>query len=271
MSEMLEKLESPPIVEVVAGVTFAALQGLDVLAAGVFWAAIKDKFPRRGLREPIIEITPGATAQIDPAQMRAMFIGADETTILQLQHDRFYVNWKRAQTDTVEGARAGEYPRFSDAHAPGLITRVEEHFGAFSEFCQRELGARPAASEIDLAKVDVFIEGIDWSGLDDAYSMLPWLGSLSRLVRSHDPAFLFRFEEQRQDTRVVVSLSRTSLRESDGDARRRAIKLETRARRTMTGESMRDAFLRANAVVNEAFAELVPKSERVARFQGIER
>lgn len=272
LSGALEKLDKPPIIEVVAGIVFDPME-LDPLLAGHFWHERRDEFPRREVRQMVVDAPAGIggpgfielSLQGPIGPLRAMLFSADRTTVVQMQHDRFYVNWKRADADTVEGARAGYYPRFSDVSGPGLVTRVLAEFEGFCAFCERELGRRPTVRQLELAKVDLLIEGVDWNGLTDMATLLPWLHTFVAFANSPDPSFAVRFDEPRADGNLSVSIARAVMRSADGP--RRVVKLETRVRKALGSGDMRGEFLAANADLNNVFAQLIPAEERRARFQ----
>ena len=141
MGRPLGKLEEPPITEVVCGVFFKPVAGLDPVALGGFWKPRQKEYPRREFKAPIapasaegIELNFGP----DLGPLRTWLISKDDVFIIQVQRDRFYLNWR---------ARQDEYPRFNDWDSKkGLLRRVR--FQARSPGHRtredRPPGARPA-------------------------------------------------------------------------------------------------------------------------------
>ncbi|PNG53158.1 MULTISPECIES: TIGR04255 family protein [unclassified Variovorax] len=95
----------PPINEVVLGRNF--LHRPDFLAPyhGIFWAKIRDRFPKVEHVQPIY--APHEMLQLNPLSMlpRVWYVSQDEALLVQLQQNRFYYNWRSRPG-------GGEYPRF---------------------------------------------------------------------------------------------------------------------------------------------------------------
>jgi hypothetical protein len=261
----LGKLKNPPIVEVVSGVRFEPLLHLDPLAAGAFWARRSSDFPDHELRPAVTSDGQIVLGLVPP--LRAMLFHASKTRVLQLQGDRFYVNWRRPQGDTIEGARGGEYPRFNDRPGqPGLVTTVIDEYKLFESFCAELWGEPPKAVGIELAKVDLLIEGVDWTDFDDLASLLPWLRSFHAFARAPKPSFALRFDEPRDGGDLSVTISQAIGNDAEGKERR-VVKVETRIARALSANTeKRDALLSANDDLNRVFEELIPKGEIEKRF-----
>ena len=106
--------------------------------------------------------------------------------MLQLQHDRFFLDWRRA------GGAA--YPRFSDhAGQRGLLSRSLEEFEAFSVFWGVAHQARPVASRIELVEIDHLVEGRGLARNQRFADALPWLRPLIGLARSDAPGLQVQF------------------------------------------------------------------------------
>ncbi|MEZ4442922.1 MAG: hypothetical protein R3B72_27755 [Polyangiaceae bacterium] len=72
------------------GVHFDALE-LDGMVLGVYWDRRRDEFPTRHL-QPAFSEGPGFVLGSPP--LRAVLVGSDKVHVLQLQHDRFFMNWR---------------------------------------------------------------------------------------------------------------------------------------------------------------------------------
>lgn len=121
VANSIHHFERAPIDEVVLGVQFANTN-LSLLDAGLFWAAVRDDFPKRQITSPLItqmetfeapfpligadDPIGAAMAATGPAFARAWFHSADETRLLQLQGDRLLVNWRARP-------HARDYPRYA--------------------------------------------------------------------------------------------------------------------------------------------------------------
>lgn len=252
---LLEKLTKPPIFEVVCGVFFSALGGLDPIIVGTYWDARRDDFPERALQPAVGPQTVLLGPGVPP--LRTWLISKnDGPFVLQIQADRFYLNWRK---------RGESYPRFSTTD--GLLALALKEFTRFSDFCEANLGGRPRPQAIELAKVDDFVEGRDWTGKDDLAQMLPSLAPLLSVTATDAPDVLMRFRESRAGHSLQVALS--SMDVEHGGTRHRVVRLETTVVRPAGPEmeEVRAAFERANGDANAVFGALVPRDQRRRRFQ----
>ena len=168
MTPPLTGLVRPPIVEVVCGVKFKPIPALDSLRHGLYWASIRDRFPRAEAH-PLLQ-NPNARIVSEFPLQRTWFVSADDETVIQLQFDRFYVNWRK---------RGNAYPRF-DGHAESVYRRFEREFGRFRLFLHTLLDVSPQVEGIELSKVDLVEHPADWVDIDDLGLMIPRLRSAIR-------------------------------------------------------------------------------------------
>jgi uncharacterized protein (TIGR04255 family) len=122
---------SPPVNEVALSVQFegTAIDEFDVLAK--YWPAIRADFPNHDKQPPLLPIgedfdrPPRQGVQLGmftaPPVPRYWFISADKTSLVQVQADRFSLNWR--QTTATDA-----YPRYRQ-----LRPEFESRFGAFLE------------------------------------------------------------------------------------------------------------------------------------------
>lgn len=246
----LGHLDEPPIVEVVCGVKFAPVPGLDPIVLGAYWKERAADFPGRQVHEPLRDNNEVVWA-VTPL-VRFWFVSPSGEFLLQLQHDRFFLNWRRL--------REGTYPRFSDSDGQsGVLSRMLREFETFGEFCERTVGARPVPVRCELAKIDHFVEGKHWRDLADLAKLLPWLETFAAFSTSDVPGLLVQFTEPREGGSIAVTL-RTG--ESAGDARR-VLLLDTRmVRATSPDQHLSEVFTASNLEVNRVFERLVPAPQR---------
>lgn len=247
----LEQLKAPPVIEVVCGFIFDALP-LDPLLLGTYWQQRRSDFPKREVHPPIAE-AEAVTLFRGMGPIRSWLISDDDVFLIQIQRDRFYLNWRK---------RSHDYPRFSDHpdKSPGILSRALQEFEKFQAFCQGELGSVPFPNQVDLAKIDHLIEGSHWCGLGDLAAMVPWLQPFAQFARSSEPALALRFSEQRNRGRLIVAADIGLL-----EQRTRVLKVESRMAR-VDATDCREAFTWANTELNEVFASLIPKEQRDRRF-----
>lgn len=234
-------LARPPLVEVVCGVVFDSFPELDALVLGVYWNSRKEEYPGHSLQ---VALADDLSIENGVFPARAVVVSADGQFILQLQHDRFFMNWR---------ATGGEYPRFSENHAPrGLLVRAMEEYERFCVFITDRFGRRPVARRIELTKIDLLRRGEHWRDLDDLATMIPMTSVFSKIQQSDNRDVNLRFVERANSGAVVVHIATMM----DGDTPS-SVRIE--ARRLANPEAdISAAFHSANTVLNEVFFSLIP-------------
>lgn len=131
----LPSFKSPPVVEVVLGMQFAAPQ-LGVVHVGSFYRRIEHLYPK------VVQVPPlaasfetfvsspapiGVPVPVLPAFPRQWFISKDEEHLVQFQADRLIVNWRKGGNDRP-------YPRYSEVRR-----RFVEALDAFQEFMRDDV------------------------------------------------------------------------------------------------------------------------------------
>jgi uncharacterized protein (TIGR04255 family) len=250
----LPKLDRPPVVEVICGLCFAPLD-LDPVVAGAYWDTRKGEYPRRQLH-PAIErgLGPGILINATP-RMRVWLLSDDGSQILQMQSDRFYMNWRKTPNT--------DYPRFSTSS--GLCARSLGEFERFSSFCETSLGQRPVVDRIELGKVDHMLEGDSWNGLPDLGVMLPGLASMLTFSEGTGTAVASRFQEQLGSATLNIAID-TTLTMAPGRAPTRGVRIDTTVSMPLGDLSTKSCFEQANNVANSVFTALIPEPERARRF-----
>lgn len=227
---------------------------------GRFWSGVSEEFPGRELRPAVQAVASGSevTLSLLP-QLRALLLAPDGATLLQLQQDRFYYNWRRSDFES-------QYPRFSDHDGrEGVGSLAIQQFGRFAEFCKVALSRQPAIESVELAKVDLLVEGKHWSDFGDLACVLPWLRNFSSFSNTGEPTFALRFEEQREAGLLSVGMAMAA--GAGAYAGKRVVKLEGRLTSKATDPSeLPNSFTVLNRELNEVFEELIPEEERERRF-----
>lgn len=233
-------LARPPIAEVVCGVIFDSIQELDPLMLGTYWDARKTEYPRRSLQPAITDTLSFAVGGL---AMRAVLVSGDDQFVLQLQHDRFFMNWR---------AKGGTYPRFSGQN--GLMERSLAEYEKFSQFVHSRLNVRPNARKVELNKVDLLAKGQYWNEVSELADLLPITGAFSDILHSESREVNLRFVER--DNEDVSHVHVSTLMNESGPT---SVRIE--ARRTAAPDpDLASAFKNANAALNGIFFKLVPKA-----------
>ena len=150
------QLDAPPIIEVVCGIFYAPIPAIDPVSVGALWERLRETYPTHAIHPAISD---GLPFVVLPGRLRSWFVSRDDVYVVQIQADRFYVNWRK---------RADLYPRFSDREGKeGVLARALREFDVFAEDCERRLGQRPRPATVELSKVDLLVQGEHWTDLAD--------------------------------------------------------------------------------------------------------
>ena len=260
LTGMGKKLASPPIVEVVCGFFFPPIQDLDPIVIGKLWYERRKEFPHHSVQPPVME-EGGLMLAVGAGPLRSWFVSDDDEYVIQIQPDRFYLNWRK---------REGGYPRFhDDGEKHGVMSRALDEFDRFAAFCADALSTRPAVNYVEVAKVDLLLQGTHWQTAADLSTLMPLLGGLRAVAATEDAEVTARVAETRPEGEFLLS-AHCGMQEIFGNIPARAVRIETRARReigegtTNYGEHLSSL----NNLLNEAFWGLVSDAE-LSRFGGI--
>jgi len=254
--EAFPHLERAPISEVICGLIFPAVAGLDAFEFGVYWDERRGEFPERRLQPALTE---GVTFNFSGVQpLRAWFISPDDGELLQqIQADRFYMNWRK---------RGKEYPHFSDPDdgSRGLKSITLSEFERFVEFCGRRdtVEGRPNPTKVELAKIDVLGRGTEWNDLQDLAALLPITAAFIDLGTSERINIAVQVQEAFDDGVLTVRINSTN----DPGGSVVAVRVETRIGMALGGRALDAAFTEGNERLNRMFFRLVPEAtERFGR------
>ena len=249
-TESFPSLSRPPIVEVVCGVHYAPLD-LDGIVLGVYWDQRKDAYPEHSL-QPAVADNAGLILGYPP--LRAVLVSTDKVRVLQVQHDRLFVNWR-----SVGDA---DYPRFSKgAGKRSLLLHTLEEYDKFGSFCRNRLGTAPSPHRVELAKIDILERKRHWADPDDLERLLKIMGTFAEVHHGGTRELALRFVEHDANRTIVIAVNTIS---DAPDGALRAVRIETRALNPVTGDVER-GLLEANAAVNRAFFRLI-SGEQLERF-----
>lgn len=254
MEQPLGQLKEPPIVEVVCGISFRPIASLDPLSLGAFWKDRRAEYPRREFKAPIVPPGPlGLEIDLGPDRgpLRTWLISKDDVFILQVQHDRFYLNWR---------ARQDDYPRFSDREGrKGLLSLFLSQQEAFERFCEHELGTKLDIQGIELAKIDHLERDRHWKDARDLGVLMPMLSAALEFAEK-DPVVALRLSTPRDNGAVDIAID-TLFKVSKPNIP--VVKLECRrsVRQALPSSGLEHAFKLANRELNDLFRALIPESQ----------
>lgn len=144
----LPEYERPPVDEVAIGVQFSPIVGLMAPHYGLFWASVRDEYPR-------VETQPRIPAPIDslgdpappsiqfsfgPDQGRNWYIAETDDLLIQIQDTRFIQNWRK---------RSDQYPRYEQ-----VKSRFWDSFGKFRGLLADESIAMPPVQQVEVSYIN---------------------------------------------------------------------------------------------------------------------
>lgn len=215
----LPRFEKPPVVEVAISVQFDELARFQITHFGLLWERLRDRYPIteyhpplpstvelfgvRGIQHAALSIETGLPTG------RCWFLSEDKLRLIQIQPDRFVVNWRKLETDV-------DYPSYEV-----LRGTFQEELDLFLEFVNdQDLGEFDPV-QCELTYINHLPEGRGWRTPSDLPNVLaPWSGKCSDtyLPEIEDARFSwqYRFDEQERPIgRLHVALQ-SGIRQSDG-------------------------------------------------------
>jgi len=247
---MAVRLKEPPIVEVVCGFLFPSLP-IDALLIGKYWAARAKDYPRKALQPALAEQPLILFEGVAP--LRGWLIDARDEYVLQLQHDRVYLNWRK---------RGNAYPHFSGDK--GVLRRALEEYDRFSEFSKEDVNAVPIATSIEVQKLDQLEQPTHWKDFEDLGNVLPIVQSLRAVAMTREPLLAVRLNEVRDGCQVHIEIRSGSHPQQFTPT----IQLDTRVSRSVSpGDDLQEGFASLNDIANETFFGLLAENA-LNRFGG---
>lgn len=163
----------PPVVEVAVGVQFDAqpvLRSVEVAALREKWRSAYPVVEEHPPLPPAIEAEPGSFPDFQvfmgPPAGRLWFVSRDGTSLVQLQPDRLYINWRSTEA-------ASAYPRWGHVRDT-FAERMRDVF----EFVHLAEGRVPAIGQVEVTYINAIddedgkpaaLQGVlkAWSANDD--------------------------------------------------------------------------------------------------------
>ncbi len=144
IGEVLPSFERPPLVEVAVGVHFLQLPGLNTVALARLADMWSSRYPRTKEQPALPPVVPGGgqtlTFQLQTSlpPLRLWLLTEDESFLVQLQHDRLLLNWRKVNPDDP-------YPRYKTLRKD--FTELWSEFGQY--IAARDYGVlQPSLAEV---------------------------------------------------------------------------------------------------------------------------
>jgi uncharacterized protein (TIGR04255 family) len=163
----LPDFHDPPVIETVVGVEFEALDGWDIRHFGLYWQAVRDDYPHFEVQPPLNPTEPPGPAHAvaqnlvlnilpGPPSIRAWYIDAPQSRLIQIQEDRFIHNWRKISGDEP-------YPHYDDSIRPTF----EKEWVRYQEFLQEHGSKAPEVRRWEVTYVNHLERGREWEELSE--------------------------------------------------------------------------------------------------------
>lgn len=162
------EFEKPPVSEVAVSVQFVPLENWRGPHAGLYWGRISSNYPNTEAQPALMpQVEKFGTEFWQPPQVqfrmltrepetRTWFIGKVPTDLIQVQRDRFVVNWRKVKGDEA-------YPRY---HAE-LRPRFQREWTRFKEFIAEQGLGNVDVQQAELTYVNDISQGDGWNNFGE--------------------------------------------------------------------------------------------------------
>lgn len=211
-SAPLPEYANPPVIEVVVGVQFVQLEGLQAPHLGLFWDRIRGQFPQLESQVPLAPVverfgeTDSSSQAITVETLvtsfpvpRAFFIEESGHRLIQLQSDRLLINWRMPGKDGEQ-----TYPRF-----PAIFSLFKETWHELTSFCVDEKIGPIDIQQAEVTYINHIRAGETWSTVGDmgkVFVDLQWSGTHHFLPSPSSINSKFSFEMPDESGRLHVSI-----------------------------------------------------------------
>ena len=153
--------QRPPITELGSGIVFRSQTALTSGHLGRFWAQVSNEFPIAEDHAPVGN--EWNLSQEGLPLPRVWLIERTKAGVIQLQVNRFYLNWRRQDSGDA-------YPGFL-----GHSERLLMYWREFGEFVRKASDQDLVVENAEVLKVSQIYDGDGWSGFPTVPSLLPVL------------------------------------------------------------------------------------------------
>lgn len=166
--------KNPPLNEVVIGVQFVGLNW-QIQHYGSFYDLVKNDFQLTHAVPPLAQPFEQAGFKLmSGAELpRAWYEEKDGPFLLQIQPDRFLLNWRKKDSSNYE------YPHFQE-----FFERFKKEFQRFKEFCTRSSIGNPRIETYELTYINHIVSGSQGISVLELSSLFNHLSFLSEFKTS---------------------------------------------------------------------------------------
>ena len=248
--------ENPPIDEVVCGVLFDSIKGLQAGHLGLLWQKFGSDFPvmeDQNLLGPLP--TDEMTRRDTPPLPRVWMVHKDENELIQVQFNRFLHNWRKRRP-------SDKYPNYKT-----VIENFEKYFSCFQDFLAGESLGAIVPNRYELTYIDLILENEGWETLNNLgrvftdFISLKGQNALSTDIREINWQMVFGMPNDLGQLQLLI---RNARRIPDN---RHLIRIEFTAFSNQPYKPMRDWFDSAHDVIFDLFTNII-SNEIQEKFWG---
>ena len=175
-SSPLPEFETPPVSEVALSVAFSPLEKWRSPHGGLYWGRISKDYPNTEVQAPLpsqienfeeraLFQRPGFHVELaNPDINRFWFLAEPATKLIQVQRDRFIINWRKVKGDET-------YPRYLNEMRP----RFEREWKDFKNFVAEHDIGDISVQQCELTYVNDILKGEGWDSFEDSLRLFaPW-------------------------------------------------------------------------------------------------
>ena len=155
------KYENPPIDEIVCGILFDSITGLQSGHLGILWQKFRPDFPGVEDQNLLAPLSKEDLSNRGALLPRVWFVHKNENELIQVQFNRFVHNWRKRRPDD-------EYPGYA-----AVIENFEKYLSRFREFLAEEKLGNLVASQYELTYIDHILENEGWETLNNLERIFP--------------------------------------------------------------------------------------------------
>lgn len=205
----LPEFDRPPVSEVAISAEFDPLPKWKSSHAGLYWAQINATYPLTEVQPPLLSVPerfgeemwrkPAVqVSMIDPDSSRFWFFSEQKDQLIQVQRDRFIMNWRRLKDDDV-------YPTYRKV----LRARFVDEWNRFKAFVSKNDLGTFHVQQCELTYVNDIAHGNGWTNVDELLALFSCLWKRSKDGFLPTPEFLtttgsFLMPEQKGRLRFVA-------------------------------------------------------------------
>jgi uncharacterized protein (TIGR04255 family) len=272
----LPHYEKPPVVEVVCGILFDPIETLLTPHIGILWQKFQPDYPFCSDVAPLAPKVEVFNESIETQQIRladirltdvpplprVWFIKSDQTTLIQVQRDRFIHNWRKVSPEN-------EYLRYET-----LINVFQDHLSCFDSFLNEAGLGEIKPQQYELTYINQIPQGQGWKTLEEIGDIFPdfaWRANTQRfLTNPKNTSVTTTFDLPDEIGRLYAVINHVM---SDTGP---TLSFEITVRgigNYKSREAMRDWFDIAHDWVGKAFADLTGENVRrnIWKQVGLER